>query len=387
MQADQPAASKESNQPVFLVRGEPAVLRMGHHSIVAGKVFCLDSINRISLLQTLCWIPKGLIVDFNERIKRYREAGVRAVDYTIKFQLPDGGYIWDGYVPDAYHKQGYSWHLVGRFDEGHRLMDWAMRNTLQPDGHLKDYKGDVYKQTWFGVSAHRLGRFDLSYAVMSHLLSYQAPCGGFPRFSDQNFVRGVSTSWMGIAALNFGNLDVAKKAAECCNSMLDQQPDENRFYCLMNPDGQLITEKDDPQALFIDVVKPKQIYYELGIPMLLLCKLHQITGNANYLAYAKKFFDFHLGCHEDNFACVSSGKGALAAAIYYLITDDERGRDAAYRFCDFLLETQLPDGSWIDRIKDPDELLYYVDHAACFNIWLQEIATTLESKEAMAATK
>ena len=56
---------------------------------------------------------------------------------------------------------------------------------------------------------------------------------------------------------------------------------------------------------------------------------------------------------------------------------------SALRFCDFLIETQLPDGSWIDRIKDPDELLYYVDHAACFNVWLQEIATTLESKEAL----
>ena len=78
-----------------------------------------------------------------------------------------------------------------------------------------------------------------------------------------------------------------------------------------------------------------------------------------------------------------SGKSALAAALYYQFTDDERGRDAALQFCDFCLETQLPDGSWIDRDKDPDELMYYVDHAACFTVWLMEIAMTLESKAAL----
>jgi len=321
-------------------------------------------------------------MDLEERLKRYREVALKAVEFTIKFQLPDGGYIWEGYVKDAYHKQGYSWLLAGRLREGHRLMDWARRNTLQPDGQLKDYRGDVYKQTWFFLSAHRLGRIEISYPVMSFLLSTQAPCGGFPRFAADEQVRSVSTSWMGMAALNFGNLDVAQKAARCCISMLDQQPREDRFYFLMTKDGKLVTEKEDPKALFIDTTKPKQKYYEVGIPMMLMCRLHQVTGDSSWLDQARRFFDFHFTCYKDSFAHVGSGKSALAAAIYYSITGDEEARDAAFQFCDFLVETQLPDGSWIDRETEPDELLYYVDHAAGFNIWLQEIAMTLEGVEA-----
>ena len=106
----------------------------------------------------------------NERIERYRAAAVKAVEFTIKFQLPDGGYIWEGYVNDAYHKQPYSWQLAGRSGEAQRLLNWAKKYKLQSDGQLKDYGGDVYKQTWFFLGAHRLGRFDLSYPVMSFLL-------------------------------------------------------------------------------------------------------------------------------------------------------------------------------------------------------------------------
>ncbi len=322
-----------------------------------------------------------------ERINRYQEAGLKAVEFTIQFQLPDGGYIWDGYVNDAYHKQAYSWQLAGRFSEAQRLLDWAKKNKLQADGQLKDYKSDVYKQTWFFLGANRLERFDISYPVMSFLLSNQAPCGGFPRFVGDENIPSVSTSLMGIAALNFGNLDVAKKVAQYCISMLEQQSEDDRFYFVMTRDGKLITEKDDPKARFIDTTKPKQRYYEAGIPMMLMCQLYQITGESSYLDYAKRFFEFHLGCYEDGFAHVGSGKSALAAAIYYLITDDERGRDAACRFCDFLVETQLPDGSWIDLVTEPDELLYYVDHAAGFNVWLQGVAATLERKAAIDSCK
>ena len=319
-------------------------------------------------------------MELQERVRRYRETAFKAVDYTAGFLKPDGGYIWDGYVNDAYHKQAYSWMLAGRIEEGHRLMDWAGRNRLESDGRLKDYKGDVYKQTWFALSAQRLGRFELSYPLMSYLLSCQAPCGGFPRFEQDDLVRAVSTAWMGVTALSFGNLEVAKQAAKCCVDMLDQQPVEDKFYCHMTRDGKVVTEKDHPKALFIDTHQPKQIYYEAGIPMLLLCHLHRITGDAAYLDNAGRFFEFQLRCREDSFAYVGSGKSALAAAIYYRITRDERALDAASRFCDFLVETQLPDGSWIDRVKDPDELLYYVDHAACFTVWLLEIALTLRSE-------
>jgi hypothetical protein len=318
-----------------------------------------------------------------DRIKLYREAAAKAADFTVKFQSPDGGYVWPGYVSNAYHKQVYSWPIAGRYGEAQRLLSWAKKNTLQSDGQLKDYRGDVYKLAWFVQGAQKAGRFDLSYPLMSFLLSCQAPCGGFPRYAADKMIRSVSTAWMGISALCFGKLDVAERVAQCCISMLKQQPREDRFYCHMTLDGKLMTEGLDPKVLFIDISKPKQNYYEAGLPMMLMCRLHQATGNASYLDYAKRFFEFNARCFDDKYAYVFSGKTAMASAVYYSITGDERARDAAYRFCDFLLETQLPDGSWRDEVTDPDELLYYVDHAAEFIVWLLEIAAIMESKETL----
>jgi hypothetical protein len=185
-----------------------------------------------------------------------------------------------------------------------------------------------------------------------------------------------------MSALLFGRLDVAEKAASCCLSMLEQQPDPTRFYCQMTRDGKLVTDSANPKILFVDTTKTKQIYYEAGIPMMLMCRLHQVTGDPSYIEHARRFFEFHLRCREDNFAFVWSGKGALAAALYYSITGDERARDAAIRFCEFLVDTQLPDGSWHDPAKDPDELLYYLDHAAEYIVWLYEMLPTLESGKA-----
>ena len=315
-----------------------------------------------------------------EKLDVYRRACLRAVEYQLGFQIPDGGYIWEGYVKDAYHKQALSWQLSGRFGEAQRLLNWVKKNKLRSNGQLKDYSGDVYKHIFLFQGAHRLGRFYLSYPVMKFLLSTQAPCGGFPHFAADELVRSMTTAWMGVSMLYFGNIDVTKKIAQCSMSMLEQQPREDRFYFQMTRDGNLVTEKENPEAQFIDTSKSKQCYWEAGYPMLLMCKTYQATGEKSYLDYAGRFFEFYLRCYEDKFTYWGSGKAALASAIYYTITGDERARDGAYSFCDFVVETQRPEGGF-HYDDTPDELLYYVDHAACFSIWVMEIVATMESVE------
>jgi hypothetical protein len=320
----------------------------------------------------------------NEKIERYRQAAVKAVEFQLQHQQPDGGYIWEGYARDAYHKQAYSWSMSGCFGPAHRLLNWVKAHTLQPDGQLQDYQGDVYKHAWFFQGAHRLGRFDLSYPVLSFLALCQAPCGGFPHFAGDELVRSLSTAWTGIAALYLGRMDLAEKAAQCSIRMLEQQPDEARFYFRMTRDGQLVTAADDPHALCVDTAQPKQDYWEVGLPMMLMGRMYQTTGDRDYLDYARQFFEFKLRCYEDNYSFVGSGKSSLAAAVYYLLTDDERAREAACRFADFLVATQRPEGGWRDaEYGEPDIPLIYIDHAAEFSVWLQEIAAILISKGGM----
>ncbi len=112
-----------------------------------------------------------------------------------------------------------------------------------------------------------------------------------------------------------------------------------------------------------------------------MCKLYQATGIGTYLDYAKRFFEFKLTCFDDRFSFAGSGKSSLGSALYYLCTGDTRARAAAIEFCDFLVETHYPEGGWRDELE-PDELLIYIDHAAEFSIWLNEIAATLPAGDA-----
>ncbi len=312
------------------------------------------------------------------RLDEYRRACNKAVEYQISFQLPDGGYIWDGYAIDAFHKQALSWQLRGHYVEALRLLNWVKKNKLQANGQLKDYNGDNYKHSWFFQGAHLLGRFDLSYPVMSYLLSQMAPCGCLPHFSGDKLIRSMSTAWTGVSVLYFGNIDAAEKIAKCSISMLEQQPRDDRFYFQMTRDGKLATEKEYPEAEFIDITKTKQCYWEVGFAMLLMCKMYQATGDNSYLDYAKRFFEFKLRCSKDNFSFWGSGKSALAAANYYMLTGDERAKAKAYEFCDFVVDTQRPEGGF-QYEDEPDELLIYVDHAACFSVWAGESLKIFES--------
>jgi len=313
-----------------------------------------------------------------DTFQRYHETAQKAVEYQLGYQRPDGGYLWEGYAVDAHHKQAYSWGMAGRFAEAHRLLNWAGRERLQPNGQLKDYNGDVYKHSWFFQGAHRLGRFDLSYPVMNFLVSCQAPCGGFPHFAGDRLLRSLATAWTGISAIYAGRVEVARRAAQCSISLVEQQPDDARFYYKMTRDGRLFVDDSDPDNL-IDVTKPKQAYWEVGLPMMLMCRMYQITGQPHFLDVARRLFEFKLRCFDDNYAWAGSGKSSLAAAIYYLLTDDPRARRAAVRFLDFLVETQYPEGGWRDE-TEPDELLIYIDHAAEFSVWIREICGILESK-------
>ena len=314
-----------------------------------------------------------------KRLEVYKKTALKAVEYQLAYQQPDGGYVWDGYATDAFHKQAYSWSLWGYYAQAHRLLDWVKASKLRPDGQLEGYQGDVYKHSWFFQGAHRMGRFDLSYPVMSWLATCQAPCGGFPHLDNDELIRALATAWTGVSAIYIGRMDIAEKAADCCIRMLEAQPSEDRFYYQMTRDGKLVTTAQDPDALHIDIAKPFQDYWEVGLQMMLMCRMYQATGQDKYIDLAGRYFEFKLRCYKDAYGWEGSGKSSLAAALYYQLTGDERAREAACNYMDFLVDTQLPTGGWRARIE-PDELLIYIDHAAEFSIWLREIVAIFESK-------
>ena len=312
----------------------------------------------------------------DDRLEQYRQAGRRAAAFTLGFQQADGGYLWEGYPPDAFHKQPYSWGIAGHALEASRLLDWVQRERLLPDGQLRDYGGDMYKHAWLLQGAQRLGRFDVTYPMADFIASCQAPCGGFPHMAGADSCRALAGCQVGIALLYMGRLDVATRAADWTLSLLDQ-PDEGLFYYCTTLDGELL--RSDSLAIKLD--QPQQVYWEIGLPIMLMCRMHMATGETSYLDHARAFFEWHLRCAEDRFTFTGSGKSGLGAALLHLLTGDTRARDAAREFGDRLLATQAEDGVWHSPNWPEGQVLYLIDAGAEFNVWLQEIAATLAAAE------
>lgn len=315
----------------------------------------------------------------NSRLEAFREAAERAVKFQLQFQQPDGSFIWDKEIRDAYHKQPYSWGISCRPGNAHRLINWIRDNTLQDDGSLQDYNGDVYKLSWLFQGCHRLGRFDLSHPIMGWLMQQQRECGGLPHFAADDRLRALATAWVGVSALYFGNVEFAERCAGWCANLLDQ-PEEGRFYYQTTLDGQILTTEMAENAEYIDLEKTGQAYWEIGLPWMLMGRLYQATGAQQWLDHANDFFEWQRSCAEDNFTNVGSGKSSLAACIHFLNTSDARARNGAVAFGEFLLATQYPEGGWRD-LDEPDIPLIYIDHAAEYTVWLNEIVGILGSAD------
>ena len=75
----------------------------------------------------------------------------------MRGEQTDDSFIWDENIRDAYHEQAYSWGIARYLGPAHKLLIWVKQNTLLADGQLRDYGGDICKQSWFFQGAHRLG--------------------------------------------------------------------------------------------------------------------------------------------------------------------------------------------------------------------------------------
>lgn len=322
-----------------------------------------------------------------------RKAIRKAVDFQLGFLGKDGCYDWEGYAHDAFHKQAYSWNLVGNNEEAHLELTWVRDNRLRPDGSLiltEDPNDtinnvDLYKHAWTCQGAHRLGRFDVSYPIWNFIKTCEMPCGGYPLQRAMKFARAMTTGWVGITALYFNDMDTALRCADWCIRLLEAQPDPNKYYFMTTPEGELVTEADGGEC--IDNTKLKQCYWEIGFEMLLMDRLYQITKEQKYLDYTKRYMEFLFTCREDTWSYWGSGKAALGCAMYYSFTGDERAMEAAVKFIDFVVETQVKiadkdgqyaGGFWFD--DEPDILLIYVDHAACFSGWVLDSISYIESR-------
>jgi len=328
----------------------------------------------------------------SKQIEAYLSAGRRAADYLATMQRPNGAVTGEDFPMDIFHKLPYAFSIAGRLGRAQRLAQWVKtQRSFTTDGavdfYLQPVRMQIYKHAWFIHGTHRIGRFDLSYPAFQYMLKAQLECGGFACEDPQEGqVRALTTGWCGVAAIYLNRLDVAERAAEAMIAMLDGQPDPSRFYFYMTPDGRVKQTEPDPSQreqtyaveTFIDSHQTDQFYWEIGMAMILLSRMYQVTGKQRWLDYAMRYLEFNLSCQPDGFAHANAGKNGMGAATLYLVSGDERARDAAMRECEFLMTHQEDSGAWV-LPPFPDGFVTRLDLASEYCIWLHETASILRA--------
>ena len=309
------------------------------------------------------------ITDMTSEPYSYLQSARRAAQWIIEQQKPDGSFFEVEAGIGAYYKVPYCLAMTGFTTEAVRLLRWVRKHHFTPEG---DFTGPIFKarnpfhQRWITYSnawliqgAHRLGQFDLSFRGAEFLLQCQTPRGGFTVVEDgQSHVDCLSTSWGGMALLTVGKHYAAAAAVRCLEQFVIQQPDPERFYFRMTPEGELISRAPRERELlyFVNAVRRKQMYYQMGIPLILLCRWFQVTGEASALQGARTLFAFAQRCADDVYRFPTSAKTGFGSALLGAITGEPEPRHAAITVADYLLGTQTREGYW----RLPDENVYQI---------------------------
>ena len=308
---------------------------------------------------------------------------------------PDGSFRGAEDAVGAYYLAPLAFANGGRLDRAHLICQYV-RGRFYRDGDINERAGDPasqvanFRNAFFGLSAQRVGAWDLSIGIADRLEGCQHPgLGGFANHNLENGARALDVG-SSAAALIFllaaGRLDAARAAGDfICDAMVDSQPDPDRQVLLRRSwSGDWLTEFDPPDAARhrIELGVPGQTYWFLGITMAALGQLYIATGEGNYLRSARRVFDWALACHPGSFADLTAAKVGWGAAVLFAATGEEQFALRASYVSHVLCVTRLAEGVWlrrpaVTRLADQD-VATSLDTTLERICWLIEIARNLQ---------
>ncbi|MHB8580487.1 MAG: hypothetical protein ACYDA4_11600 [Ignavibacteriaceae bacterium] len=290
---------------------------------------------------------------------------------------------------------------VGLFPEASRSLDILKARFMQIDGDFcdpPDVEIDLhpapslqffypYRSSWITIGAQRLGRYDISYATDSFILSLQdKKNGGFLASinSSVRYFNIVGTSQAVLAALALGKWDAAKKGADFLANVLEiQSAHLQRLYTTVDEHFKVVENwpPDISGYGFLEIGKPNQYSYVTGLAAAVLASCYRIFGHQRHLQASKGYYDFTVDIHEDAFTNPACGKLMWSAALLYTITDELKYLEQ----CDFASKiicsiiNKIPhmhiDTIYPDYTKQPVPFTFEV--AFEYIYWLTEVVKEL----------
>jgi len=287
------------------------------------------------------------------------QGAAKAARWIVRHQGADGTPPSRTDVIESAYKGIWSLAFTGHSQAAQLLAEWY-RRRLAEDGDFPCRREEgafldghyLYANGYIAIGARVAGRFDLAQPAIDFIATRQhLATGGF--FSNGPHIASpvermdtVSTSISAWAAIFAGRLDIARRAAEFLEAVIESQPDPRTFFFpTMGPSGTLLdTPVGAESHVVMDVGDADQDWYFIGLPPIVLAQLYAATSETRWLDLACRYLDYlDTSCNPGAFNDFSSGKSGVAAAHLFRLTGRNRYREIALHVADFILSKQT---SW-----------------------------------------
>ena len=297
-----------------------------------------------------------------ERLSAYRDARARGVTWLLRQLNPDGS-IGDPRTGFSYYRAPWTFTVVGETEAATATSSWIRRNLVRDgriDGPFRVFdEWATYRDATLVVGASLAMQYDLSFGLWPGLLSVCDPESGL--FASDRLPGGGTSDLMdvtaggpgcGFAALAVGDLVTARGIARFLQRLWDAQPAlPAHFHHVWSRSRQAIVTGADPEfnaaTMVIDNdLDASQYWFWGGICAAFLGRLWLADPRPEVLELARRYQGFAMAATDAQFRYPAACKGSWGASLLYQITGEAEYEAFAFRMGDWYVGLQEPAGWW-----------------------------------------
>lgn len=295
------------------------------------------------------------------KLKLYRDMRDKGTQWLLK-QMNSDGSIGDAREGFYFYRAPWTFAATGETESASAICGWVRKNMLTPQGaidgpYCTSGNAYAYMTSAFVVGAQLASQYDLSYGIMSTLLSYQDPrSGGFA--NDRNDDGSQSDDMdipfacgPGFACLATGHLNEARKVYHYLKDIYEAQKElPARFFYTLSRVTQMPIKQYDADKWTSYVVEnqdPRRQRWTIGgIAAGFLCRLSMVEPKPEYIELARKYQAFSMVATGRQFDWSHVCKSSWGSSLLYQITGEDQYLQWTLKMGDWYVERQNNEGYW-----------------------------------------
>lgn len=291
----------------------------------------------------------------------------------------------------AHYKSPLAFGLLGRCQEGERVLGLIGSRFQSANGHLVDRfpvscrHCDLYEDLWFTWGAKILGETDIALRVFSYVTGFfDRKTGGLSStvaaLASERTFDLRSTALGGLVAIEMGAHHLARAAADfTAQLLLDQQTCGDTVFLVRDGHGHIVREFGQSEERFFVVRRglARPMYYALGLGVCLLSRYAIVSGESSYLTAAERYVRASLRFAPEILSHDYSGKLCWGLHLMSEATRKRRYADLEAVIARYLCRLQSPAGNWTVGGRQGRTADRSIDMTAERSIWLKLISQTI----------